>query len=117
MSSIAEGSEGWAPEDELDLGPEDEDTQEPDHGALRQAEPSPQKPAEEELDSIDHAQDQASEKTVEPGDLVIPQTPLSCHAELGANSESIDETASNPDDSPSLHVSQLGSAPIRKIAL
>ncbi|KAJ5630059.1 hypothetical protein N7528_003716 [Penicillium herquei] len=109
MSSMAEGSEGWEREDELDLGPEDEDSQLPDHGALHLT-PSPQEPLEDELDTIeDHAQDQASEKTVQAVMDSLPQTPPQRNGEFSEPPGSLDETASTPDDSPSLHDSILSS--------
>lgn len=103
MSSMAEGSEGWSREDELDLGQED-DPRQPDHGALDQTLPSPQEPAEEQLDTIDDAEDHDSEKTVEQKDFNFPETPPPRNADWTATG-SVDGTGSNPDDSPSLHVS------------
>lgn len=103
MSSMAEGSEGWSREDELDLGQED-DPQQPDHGALDQTLPSPQEPAEEQLDTIDDAEDHDSEKTAQQKDFKFPETPPPRHADWNV-AESVDGTESNPDDSPSLHVS------------
>lgn len=105
---MAEGSEGWAREDELDLGQEVDDPQQLDHGATDLPGPSPQEPVEhdlEELDTIDHAQDQASERTVRVGDAGLPQTPPNRQAEFPGTPGSLDETSSTPDDSPSLHVS------------
>lgn len=99
---MAEGSEGRTREDELDLGPEDDVSPQPDHDDTEDyAGPSPEEPVAEELDTIDQAQDQASEKTAEPADVHIPHTPPAQRATPG----SLDETASTPDDSPSLHVS------------
>jgi hypothetical protein len=113
MSSMAEGSEGWAREDELDLGQDEHDLQNPGHdGALDHdyPGPSPQKPelveAEaEELDTIDNAQDEASEKTLEANGPQLPQTPPLRQAPMNATPGSVDETASTPDDTPSIHVS------------
>ncbi|KAJ6180097.1 hypothetical protein N7519_010558 [Penicillium mononematosum] len=113
MSSMAEGSEGWSREDELDLGQED-DPRQPDHGALDQTLPSPQEPAEEELDTIDDAEDHDSEKTARRNDLNYPETPPPRHADWTATG-SVDGTGSNPDDSPSLHgsiPSSLSSSPL-----
>lgn len=104
MSSMAEGSEGREREDELDLGPEEDDAQLPDHGALPDL--SPQEPLEDELDTIeDHAPDHASEKTVQAVVDSLPQTPPQRNSEFTGAAGSLDETASTPDDSPSLHVS------------
>lgn len=104
MSSMAEGSEGREREDELDLGPEEDDSQLPDHGALPDL--SPQEPLEDELDTIeDHAPDHASEKTVQAVVDSLPQTPPQRNSEFAGAAGSLDETASTPDDSPSLHVS------------
>jgi hypothetical protein len=104
MSSMAEGSKDWSREDELDLGQED-DPRQPDHGALDQTLPSPQAPAEEELDPIDDAEDRDSEKTAAQNDFKFPETPPQQHADWTATG-SVDGTGSNPDDSPSLHVSE-----------
>lgn len=98
---MAEGSEGWSREDELDLGHEG-DHRQPDHGALDQTLPSPQEPVEEELDTIDEAGNHDSEKIAGHNDF--PETPPPRHADWTA-SGSADGTGSNPDDSPSLHVS------------
>ncbi|GLI78512.1 vacuolar protein sorting-associated protein 8 [Penicillium ochrochloron] len=113
MSSMAEGSGGWAREDELDLGQDEHDSQSPGHDAALDHEypgPSPQKlePVEaevEELDTIDNAQDQASEKTLEADGPQLPQTPTLRQAPVNATPGSVDETASTPDDTPSLHSS------------
>ncbi|KAF3017678.1 Vacuolar protein sorting-associated protein 8 [Penicillium rubens] len=113
MSSMAEGSEGWSREDELDLGQED-DPRQPDHGALDQTLPSPQEPAEEELDTIDDAEEHDSEKTARRNYLSYPETPPPRHADWTATG-SVDGTGSNPDDSPSLHgsvPSSLSSSPL-----
>lgn len=117
MSSMAEGSEGWAREDELDLGQDEHDSQFPGYDAALDHEysgPSPQKlePVEaevEELDTIDSAQDQASEKTLEADGPQLPQTPPLRQAPVNATPDSVDETASTPDDTPSLHVSSCDS--------
>jgi hypothetical protein len=100
---MAEGSEGWSREDELDSGQED-DPQHSDHGALDYALPSPQEPVEDELNTLDDAEDQDVEKTVEQADSYLPETPPPRNAEW-ARSGSVDGTGSTPDDSPSLHVS------------
>lgn len=113
MSSMAEGSEGWEREDELDLGQDEHDLQTPGHDAAIDHDypgPSPQKlePVEaevEELDTIDNAQDQASEKTLDADGPQLPQTPPPRKAQVNAAPGSVDETASTPDDTPSLHVS------------
>lgn len=106
MSSMAEGSEGWEREDELDLGDDLHDLPEQcGHGALAldHAEPPPQKSVEAESDTIVNGEDQASENTVEATEPDLPQTPPARHT---------DETASTPDDSPSLHVSHaIGAHP------
>ncbi|KAJ5498640.1 hypothetical protein N7453_007691 [Penicillium expansum] len=115
MSSMAEGSEGWSREDELDLGQED-DPRQPDHGALDQTLPSPQEPAEEQLDTIDDAEDHDSEKTAEQKDFNFPETPPPRHADWTATG-SVDGTGSNPDDSPSLHGSIPSSLSSSALAL
>lgn len=107
MSSMAEGSEGWDGEDGLSLGREDGIPRQTDHFVLALDHPksSPQQPVEEDLDTIDNARDQASEKTVELTGPELPQTPPAQSAQLNVASGSLDETASTPDDTPSLHVS------------
>ncbi|KAJ5086078.1 hypothetical protein N7532_010849 [Penicillium argentinense] len=121
MSSMAEGSEGWAREDELDLGQEADETQQLDHDPIDRRRRSPQESGEEEalaeleeLDTIDNAQDQASERTVQPTDAGLPQTPPNRHSEFAGAVGSLDGASSTPDDSPSLHVSAaIGGAPAR----
>lgn len=107
MSSMAEGSEGWEREDELDLGHEDDPPEQDDHGALTLDHPEfrPHEPAEGGLDAIDNGEDHASENTVEAAGPDLPQTPPTRQKEFNATSGNVDETASTPDDSPSLHVS------------
>lgn len=105
MSSMAEGSESWASEDELDLGLEEEDHPEIDHDApevLNNPEAFTQEAAKEESESIGDGYDQASEKPAEVADTSLPQTPLP-HATKDL--ESLVELPSTPDDTPSLHVS------------
>lgn len=107
MSSMAEGSEGWEREDELDLGHEDDlpEQRDRDTPSLDHPEPLQQESAKEGLDTIDHGEDQASENTVEAAGPDLPQTPPTRQTEFNATPGSVDETASTPDDSPSLHVS------------
>ena len=110
---MAEGSEGWAREDELDLGQEVDETQQTNHSAIDLT----GSPAEEHvehdleelegLDTIDNAQDQISERTVQPGDYGLPQTPPNRFTEFPGAAGSLDGTSSTPDDSPSLHVSAM----------
>lgn len=102
MSSMAETSEGWSREDELDLGHEDE--RQPDQDIPEHAAPSPHEPVDDGLDTIEHAEDRDSDQTVEPKDSFLPETPPPRHANWAATG-SLDGTTSNPDDSPSLHVS------------
>ncbi|KAJ6101924.1 hypothetical protein N7486_004351 [Penicillium sp. IBT 16267x] len=111
MSSMAEASEGWEREDELDLDPEDDDSQLPDHDALQN--PGPSQEPLDELDTIDtiedHAQDHASETTIQEVRDSLPQTPPNRSIEFNGTPGSLDETASTPDDSPSLHDSIISS--------
>lgn len=110
---MADGSEGWAREDELDLGQEVDESQQLDHGVIDLPGPSPQEIVGDDLeeleglDMIDNAQDQASERTVQPSDTGIPQTPPNRHTEFAGAPRSLDGTSSTPDDSPSLHVSEM----------
>ncbi|KAJ5678443.1 uncharacterized protein N7477_004076 [Penicillium maclennaniae] len=120
MSSMAEGSEGREREDELDLGNEDDFPQQADHETLAlEGQPSSQEFVDQELDSGDNVevQDQASEKTVAPAGPELPQTPPAQHAQFNATSGSVDETASTPDDTPSLHGSVLSSQSSSALAL
>ncbi|KAJ5654630.1 hypothetical protein N7490_001633 [Penicillium lividum] len=111
MSSMAEASEDWEQEDKLDLGPQDEDSQVPDHDPSQS--PGPSQDPLDEFDTIDtiedHAQDHASEKTVLPVRDSLPQTPPNRSTEFIGTPGSLDETASIPDDSPSLHDSIISS--------
>lgn len=113
MSSMAEGSEGREREDELDLGNEDDLHQQADLDSLAlDRQPSPQELADHELDAVDNAEvhHQAAEKTDAPAGPELPQTPPAQHAQFNAIFGSADETASTPDDTPSLHVSDALSA-------
>jgi hypothetical protein len=113
MSSMAEGSEGRELKDELDLGNEDDLHQQADLEPLAlDRQPSPQELADHELDTVDNAEvhRQASERTGAPAGPELPQTPPAQHAQFNAISGSVDETASTPDDTPSLHVSDALSA-------
>lgn len=105
MGSMIEGSEGWAREDELDLGPDDGDPRRPDHGALDHTKLAAEELVDDELDAVEDAQDQASEKTAEPVDAHerAPSTPR--RTDVTATQGSLDESASTPDDTPSVHVS------------
>lgn len=91
MGSMMEGNEGWAREDELDLSPEDD--------ALDHTQPSAEEPIDEELET-------ASEKTVEPVDAHDEAPSTTRRSYLTTAQGSVDETASIPDDSPSVHVSE-----------
>ena len=108
MSSMAEGNEGWRREDELYLGLEDERPTMIDQGTVEapaSSTPPLQEPIVEELDLIDHAHEQASVKRVEATDTSLPETPPPRHPDLMPNPSNEEETASIPDDTPSLHVS------------
>lgn len=114
MSSMAEGSEGWERENELDLGHEDDLPEHHDHDddapTLDRSESRLQEPVKGELDTIDNGEDHVSENTVEAAGPDLPQTPPTRQTEFNATAGSIDETASTPDDSPSLHVSRANGA-------
>ncbi|CAG7986399.1 unnamed protein product [Penicillium salamii] len=114
MSSMAEGNEGWAREDELDLGQEYE--QQLDQAVREQAVLSPHEPVDEGLDPIGHAEDRESERTVEQKDHLLPETPPPRHEDWAATG-SLDGTGSNPDDSPSLHGSVPSSLSSSALAL
>lgn len=110
---MAEGNEVWAREDELDLGQDEHDSQSLGPNTILdhdQPGPSPQKPEATEaevelLDTIDDAQDHAFEKALDADGPQLPQTPPPRQAQVDATPGSVDETASTPDDTPSLHVS------------
>lgn len=107
MGSMMESSEGWTREDELDLGVENQTENlpsQPDHDALDHPKPSAEAPDAEPNTVDDDALDQASEKTVEP-DAHQRGPRKAQYGELTAAPGSVDETASTPDDTPSLHVS------------
>lgn len=111
MSSIAEGSEGWEREDELDLGqPDGLPAQHDDDLALDHAEDLPQESLEGDLDVVENEEDRASENTVEAAGPDLPQTPPARRRDQDATPESVGETSSTPDDSPSLHVSSASGA-------
>ncbi|KAJ5224268.1 uncharacterized protein N7469_007771 [Penicillium citrinum] len=120
---MAEGSEGWAREDELDLGQEVDEHQHTDHGAIDLTESTAQERVEhdleelEGLDTIDNAQDQISERTVQPSDPGLPQTPPNRFTEFSGAAGSLDGTSSTPDDSPSLHGSIISSRSSSALAL
>ncbi|KAJ5339890.1 hypothetical protein N7452_006618 [Penicillium brevicompactum] len=114
MSSMAEGSEGWSREDELDLGQEDE--RQPDQDIPEHPVPSPHEPVDDGLDTIEHAEDRDSDQTLEPKDSLLPETPPQRHADWAATG-SLDGTTSNPDDSPSLHGSVPSSLSSSALAL
>lgn len=100
MSSTIEGSDDWAGEDELDLGQEDE-VQAPNGVADHGDSPTNGGPIGdgEEDSSVLHGPDAPAtpKRTLQPGESPHPQT--------GFTFGSPDETASTPDDTPSLHVS------------
>ncbi|KAJ5278718.1 hypothetical protein N7478_004090 [Penicillium angulare] len=107
---MAEGNvAGWEQEDELDLGPEENNSHLPDHGAHQSPGLSPQEPEDELNIKEDHAQDHESEKTVQAIPDSLPQTPPMRNTEFAGTPGSLDETASTPDDSPSLHDSVISS--------
>lgn len=98
MSSTIEGCDVWAREDELDLGQEDEAAANGiiDHGGLSMG-GDPMVNGEEESLVLDGPDAPGTEKQ-------SPRTNESPQVLAGAFG-SPDETASTPDDTPSLHVS------------
>ncbi|KAJ5483921.1 hypothetical protein N7539_005717 [Penicillium diatomitis] len=115
---MAEGSEGWSREDELDLGPEEHESPAiaSDVALVDDREEfSAQKPEliEAEGDGLDKgsgAQDRSTEQSRDAESLQLPQTPPSKQATPDVLSSEIDETASIPDDTPSLNVTSPGPA-------
>ncbi|KAJ6144200.1 hypothetical protein N7470_008095 [Penicillium chermesinum] len=106
---MAEGTEVWASEDELDLGQDNNSLRLPDHDIHYRSPNSTGQPFNEELDNIDTAEE-ASETTVGPPDETeLPRTPPQQQRNVAVGVGSIDERASTPDDSPSLHDSLLSS--------
>ncbi|KAJ5245902.1 hypothetical protein N7468_000885 [Penicillium chermesinum] len=72
---MAEGTEVWASEDELDLGQDNNSLRLPDHDIHYRSPNSTGQPFNEELDNIDTAEE-ASETTVGPPDETeLPRTP------------------------------------------
>lgn len=105
MSLMAEGSEGRTPEDELDLGPDDDQIQLSGQSGSYSSQPSAPGPIDEQLDNIDAAEE-ASETTIgPPDDTDLPQTPPQQRIDAGSLEGNLRERADTPDDSPSLHVS------------
>ena len=101
MSSTVEGSHGWAPEDELDLGHEDELTR---SGALENGNPR---------DTDDPLNDENRDPSVQDGQDMSEtangtpkanESPLAHGRQSGGGLPDADETASTPDDTPSLLV-------------
>ncbi|EAW08209.1 CORVET complex membrane-binding subunit VPS8 [Aspergillus clavatus NRRL 1] len=122
MSSNIEGSEDREREDELDLGQEDEGPFPPSRNGVLES-PGPRERAENgttvytEEDLSPVTTHDYTEKTALPADSQtgnLPSTPRLGH--LGAPG-SVDETASTPDDTPSLHGSILSSQSGSALAL
>jgi hypothetical protein len=101
--SMAEGSEGWSREDELDLGQED-DPRQPDHGALDQSRCPVRMPRRRGFWVTEIIPSRCLLGIVFLRIVYRPETPPPRHADWTATG-SVDGTGSNPDDSPSLHVS------------
>lgn len=107
MSSTIEGSDDWAREDELDLGQEDEAPAPNglDHGSLR-TDDDPLGYDGEESSLLPSQDSPGPTKHAVANDSPPPQPQKV--AGMGAPLGSPDETASTPDDTPSLHVGNSG---------
>lgn len=105
---MAVGSEGWVPGDELDLGPDDDNPNRYDDETSSNPQSLVRQSLSHKFGDVD-ASDQVSEASAQRLDEAdLPQTPPrriigSYGAITGPGN--IDERASTPDDSPSLHVS------------
>ncbi|KAE8403750.1 hypothetical protein BDV37DRAFT_249195 [Aspergillus pseudonomiae] len=110
MSSMIEGSDDRAREDELDLGEEDEGDVQPKTNGASVDGVSPEGYGEgsmayieEDLPDVaspNHSFDRRNTQL----DAGTGNIPLSPHIRQLGTPGSVDETASTPDDTPSLHV-------------
>ncbi|KAK1145925.1 Vacuolar protein sorting-associated protein 8 [Aspergillus melleus] len=115
MSSMIEGSDDRAREDELDLGEEDlEYPHSTPNGALNDARlenglgDDSMAQIEEDLPAVD-GPDLTPAKNAPPVDVDANDAPVSPRPGQPGAPGSVDETASTPDDTPSLHGSILSS--------
>jgi hypothetical protein len=113
MSSNIESSDDREREDELDLGQEDEGALMPgqnrsleDDGPRNKLENGTMVYFEEDL-SPETDQDQTPDKTIPSSDTEAGNLPVTPRIGQLAAAGSPDETASTPDDTPSLHVGVL----------
>lgn len=113
MSSTIEGSNDWAREDELDLGQEDEAPAPNglDHASLR-ADDDPMGYSEGQAPDLSAQPVPAPNKYAVTNDSPPPPPPSRRQKLTGTGTGaaalgSPDETASTPDETPSLHVSRV----------
>jgi hypothetical protein len=113
MSSNIEGSDDRAREDELDLGQADEGALTPaqtrsveDDGPREELENGTMAYFEEDI-SAEADQDQTPEKSMPSSDNEAGNLPATPRISQLVAAGSPDETASTPDDTPSLHVGVL----------
>lgn len=107
---MIEGRDDRAREDELDLGEEDQEHSLPaPNGAPDDATPEyglgddPMAHIEEDIPAVD-SPDLTPAKNTPPVEVDANDTPISPHLGQPGAPGSVDETASTPDDTPSLHV-------------
>ncbi|KAI2788989.1 hypothetical protein POX_e07015 [Penicillium oxalicum] len=101
MSSMAEGSEGWSRDDELDLGPDEHN-----HPAIGSD------AVITDIDTVARNADahyDTAEQSIDSDGLQLPQTPPAKQAPPSASPSDIESTASIPDDTPSLNGSARSS--------
>ena len=113
MSSTIEGRDDWARDDELDLGQENEELH-PDRTGNGAVIMSNGEPRDETDDSVTEGEqesfvaenhdDHHPVDSVHLADTPVENVPLSQPKELHRASTSLDDRASTPDDTPSLHV-------------
>lgn len=111
MSSMIEGSNDRAREDELDLGEEDEGDVQPKSNGVSVDEVSPEGYAEgsmayieEDLPDVASPNNNSFDRRNPQLDAGTGNVPLSPRIRQLGTPGSVDETASTPDDTPSLHV-------------
>ncbi|KAE8351843.1 Golgi CORVET complex core vacuolar protein 8-domain-containing protein [Aspergillus coremiiformis] len=122
MSSMIEGSDDRAREDELDLGQEDEEDVQSKSNGITADGGSHEAYEDGSMAYIEDFPDVASanhtlDKSKSPLDVGAGNLPLSPRTRQLGTPGSVDETTSTPDDTPSLHGSLLSSQSSNAVAL
>ncbi|KAB8272333.1 Golgi CORVET complex core vacuolar protein 8-domain-containing protein [Aspergillus minisclerotigenes] len=124
MSSMIEGSDDRAREDELDLGEEDEGDVQPKSNGVSVDGVSPEGYAEgsmayieEDLPDVASPNNNSFDRRNPQLDAGTGNVPLSPRIRQLGTPGSVDETASTPDDTPSLHDSLLSSQSSNVLAI